>query len=87
MSASADADTVRRRLAVLLRLPEAAVAPDRPLADLIVDSLTVVECAIELQDDFDVILRHDDLSRVRTVADLTELVALRSRDDHRGPPR
>ena len=75
---STEPETVRRRLAELLRLPLDRVPPHADLADLVADSLTVVETAIELQDEFDVILHHHDLRQVRTVADLTTLVAARA---------
>ena len=71
-------ETVRHRLAELLRLPADRVPPHAELTDLITDSLAVVETAIELQDEFDVILHHHDLRQVRTVADLTILIATRA---------
>ena len=71
-------ETVRLRLAELLRLSEDKVPSHADLADLIPDSLTVIETALELQDEFDVILHHHDLRHIRTVADLTSLVAERA---------
>ncbi|MGH9226669.1 MAG: acyl carrier protein [Acidimicrobiales bacterium] len=71
-------ESVRLRLAALLRLPADDVPAHADLADLITDSLTVIETALELQDEFDVILHQHDLGHVRTVADLTTLVAERA---------
>ena len=45
------------------------------LADLVVESLALVEMAIDLQEDFDVRLGHEELARVKTVGDLVGLVA------------
>jgi acyl carrier protein len=42
------------------------------------DSYRLVEMAIELQDDYDVVFTQADLSRVTTVAELTELVRSRA---------
>lgn len=71
------ADDVRLRIAEILRLREARVAPDAVLTDLVAESFQLVEMAIELQEDYDVLLGQADLRDLRTVGDLAELVRSR----------
>ncbi len=66
------------RVAEVLGVAESRVRPDVQLADLVSDSYRLVEMAIELQDDYDVIFTQADLSGVSTVADLAELVRSRA---------
>lgn len=66
------------RIAEVLGVPESRVRPEVPLADLVAESYPLVEMAIELQDDYDVIFTQADLSAVSTVGDLAELVRSRS---------
>lgn len=71
-------EEVVARIAEVLGVPEARVRPEVPLADLVAESYPLVEMAIELQDDYDVIFTQADLSAVSTVADLVELVRSRA---------
>ena len=66
------------RIAGVLGVPESRVAADVALADLVAESYSLVEMAIELQDDYDVIFTQADLSSVSTVGDLAELVRSRT---------
>ena len=72
-------ESVRRRIAEILRQPLEKVADATELIDLVAESFVLVEMAIELQEEFHVRLRQEDLNGVRTVADLTRLVASRAR--------
>jgi acyl carrier protein len=72
-------ESVRRRIAEILRQPLEKVADATELIDLVAESFVLVEMAIELQEEFHVRLLQEDLNRVRTVADLTRLVASRAR--------
>ncbi len=72
-------EEVFRRIADVLGVAVARVQPDVTLTDLVSDSYRLVEMAIELQDDYDVIFTQADLSGVTTVADLAELVRSRAR--------
>ena len=66
---------VRARIASVLSQPAERVRDEVLLTDLVVESLTLVEMAIDLQEDFDVRLGHDELAGVTTVGDLVALVA------------
>ena len=48
------------------------------LSDLVMDSYRLVEMAIDLQDDYDVIFSQADLAAVTTVGDLADLVRSRA---------
>ena len=71
----AHANQVRARIASVLNQPAERVRDDTQLADLVVESLALVEMAIDLQEDFGVRLGHEELASVETVGDLVELVA------------
>ena len=66
------------RIAEVLGVPESRLGPQVALADLVAESYSLVEMAIELQDDYDVIFTQADLSAVSTVGDLAELVRSRA---------
>ncbi len=72
-------DQVNERIAQVLGLAANRVKSDVVLTDLVSDSYRLVEMAIELQDDYDVVFTQADLSEVTTVGELVELV--RSRAD------
>ncbi len=71
-------EDVRSRVAEVLGVDPSSVRPGTALGDLVSDSYRLVEMAIELQDDYDVIFTQADLSGVSTVADLAELVRSRA---------
>jgi len=71
------AEDIRRRIAEILEIPEARAAADTVLTDLVADSFRLVEMAIELQEDYDVIIGQADMKDLRTVDDLAELVRSR----------
>lgn len=71
-------DEIIGRITDVLGVSEGRVRADVPLADLVSDSYRLVEMAIELQDDYDVIFSQADLSAVTTVGDLVDLVRARA---------
>ena len=77
MSAPTTTEVIAR-IAEVLGVPESRVRPEVALADLVAESYPLVEMAIELQDDYDVIFTQADLSAVSTVGDLAELVRSRA---------
>ena len=74
---SVTVEDVRLRIAGLLRISEERVALSTVLTDLVVESFKLVEMAIELQEEYDVILGQADLSVLKTVGDLAKLVQSR----------
>jgi acyl carrier protein len=71
-------DEIIGRIADVLGVAPGRVRADVALEDLVSDSYRLVEMAIELQDDYDVIFSQADLSTVTTVGDLAELVRARA---------
>jgi acyl carrier protein len=70
-----DATTVRKRIAETLQLPLAKLADDQLLTDVVRESFAMVEMVIDLQEEFGVRLDQAELKQLKTVADLTALVA------------
>lgn len=70
-------DDVRRRIAEILEIPESRATPGTVLTDLVSDSFRLVEMAIELQEDYDVIIGQADMVDLRTVDQLATLVQSR----------
>jgi acyl carrier protein len=70
-----DAETVRQRIADTLQLPLTKLADDRLLTDVVRESFAMVEMVIDLQEEFGVRLEQAELKQLKTVADLTALVA------------
>ena len=73
-----DTATVRKRIADTLQLPLAKLADDRLLTDIVRESFAMVEMVIDLQEEFGVRLDQAELKQLKTVADLTTLVAAKS---------
>ena len=71
-------EQVYGRIAEVLGVPGSRVRPEVALTDLVSDSYRLVELAIELQDDYDVIFSQADLGGVETVQDLARLVRSRA---------
>ena len=67
--------TIKDRIADTLQLPLARLADDRLLTDVVTESFAMVEVVIDLQEEFGVRLEQAELKKLRTVADLTALVA------------
>jgi len=71
-------DEITARIAELLGVAPSRVRPEVVLSELVSDSYRLVEMAIELQDDYDVIFSQADLSSVTTVGDLADLIRTRA---------
>ncbi len=73
-----DANRVLEKIAELLELDRAAIDADAPLFSLTPSSFRIVELVIELQEEFGVSFRQEDMHTVDTVGDLARLVVSRS---------
>jgi len=71
-------DEITARIAEVLGVAPSRARPEVVLGELVSDSYRLVEMAIELQDDYDVIFSQADLSSVTTVGDLADLVRTRA---------
>jgi acyl carrier protein len=61
----------------VLEQPVERVVPDAVLTELVSDSFRLVELAIDLQEEYDVMFGQADMKGLRTVGDLVELVHAR----------
>jgi acyl carrier protein len=68
-------DFVKEKVATFLKAPAINLPEDMPLNSLIADSFMVVEMMIELQEICGVRFQQDDLKEVKTLGDLTSLIA------------
>lgn len=78
-------DSIRVQIAELLDVPEQRVVGDAVLSDLVTDSFRLVELAIGLQEDYDVMFGQADLATLHTVTDLVELVHSRLPSERSAP--
>jgi acyl carrier protein len=72
-------DSIRGAIATFVKKPPAKVGDDVALMDLVQESFVLVEMVIELQESFSVRFGQEDLSAVKTVGDLIDLVERRAR--------
>lgn len=81
MAAQDVADALREIMAARLGLtPEQIVPEARLVEDLGLDSLDAVELAIAVERKFDIEVPEEELTRLKTVADMLALVASRTRE-------
>jgi len=72
-----DFDLMASRISSLISVPVERLAPDATIAELVPDSFMFIEVAVDLQEEFDVILSQHDLKDVHTLGDLAELLQSR----------
>lgn len=72
------------QLSTLLGVPEDQLTPDTALAELAPDSLTLIEVAIDLQEEYDVVLSKEDLGEVATLGRLEDLLRRRQTEQRTG---
>lgn len=65
------------RIAEVVRRPAATLRMDTELAAVAPDSFVLVEIVIDLQEEFGVRFEHDDMTGLRTVADVVGLLERR----------
>jgi acyl carrier protein len=65
--------TIQHLLAAELSLDADTLDPARPLDELGIDSLAVIECMFKLEDEFGISVANQD-ANVRTVQDIANLV-------------
>jgi len=70
-----DKTEVVKAMARFLRQPVEKLHDDDVLTDLVAESFVLVELVIQLQEEFGVRFGQQELQGVRTVGDLTELIA------------
>lgn len=67
-------DTIAEYVAQVLQVSKERLRPEDLISDLSADSLSLVELAIEIQEDFDVIITQEEFAELRTLGDLESLL-------------
>jgi len=68
-------DRVISIIAEITDIPKAELLPDKSLReDLEIDSLTTIEVAVTIQDEFDIEVEDEKLKELRTIQDVVDLV-------------
>ena len=75
-----DSDRIIAALAELLGIDSGSIDRGAPLFSLVCSSFRIVELVIELQEQFDVRFRQEDMNQVATIGDLVDLVIARRRN-------
>lgn len=70
-------DAIAEHVAQVLQVPRDQLRPDVLISDLGTDSLDLVEMAIDLQEEFDVIITQEEFAGIRTLGDLESLLRAR----------
>jgi acyl carrier protein len=72
-----DFDQMASRISSLISVPIERLSPDATVAELVPDSFMFIEVAVDLQEEFDIILTQHDLKDVHTLGDLAALLEAR----------
>ena len=67
-------ECVAERISQTLNVPTAMLTPETTLRDLATDSFLLVEMAVDLQEEFDVIFTQADLREVANLGQLVDLL-------------
>ncbi len=67
-------DAIADLVAAVLSVPRGSMVSAAALRELAPDSLVLIEMAIDLQEEFGVILDHDQLTSIHTFGDLVSVV-------------
>jgi acyl carrier protein/phosphopantetheinyl transferase len=70
-------DQVTQRISALVAVPAERLTPEVTIAELVPDSFMFIEVAVDLQEEFDVVLTQDDLKDIVTVGDLVSVLRRR----------
>ena len=66
---------VKQRVATFLKISAADLSDGMVLSDLVADSFMIVELMIDLQETCAIRLSHEDVSHIKTLGELTSLIA------------
>lgn len=73
-----DFDHMAKHISSLISVPAERLTPATTIRDLVPDSFTLVEIAVDLQEEYDLVLSQDDFKDLRTLGDLAALLRRRS---------
>jgi acyl carrier protein len=72
-----DFGQMAQQISSLISVPAARLTPETTLAELVPDSFMFIEVAVDLQEEYDVVLDQEDLKGLRTLGDLAALLRTR----------
>jgi acyl carrier protein len=75
-----DFGQVAQRVSSLISVPVARLTPETKIAELVPDSFTFVEVAVDFQEEYDVVFDQEDLKALHTLGDLAALLDSRRAD-------
>jgi acyl carrier protein len=67
-------DAIAEHIAQVLQVPREQLKPEVLISELGTDSLDLVEMAIDLQEEFDVVITQEEFASIRTLGELQSLV-------------
>jgi acyl carrier protein len=68
-------DRVTSLISEITDIPKAELLPDKRLAaDLEIDSLTTIELAVTIQDEFNIEVADEKLKELKTIEDIIDLI-------------
>lgn len=67
-------DTIAEHVAMVLQVPRERLKPESLISELGTDSLALVELAVDLQEEIDVIITQEELAGISTLGDLASLL-------------
>ena len=67
-------DTIAEHVAEILQVPRERLRPESLISELGSDSLALVELAVDLQEEIDVIITQEEFAGLRTLGELTSLL-------------
>jgi acyl carrier protein len=67
-------DKIKSRMAEILRVAPAKLTDEAQLTDVVQDSFMLIEMIIEIQEEFHFRINQEDLTEVRTFAQLLDVI-------------
>lgn len=67
-------DTIAEHVSEILQVPRDRLRPESLISELGSDSLALVELAVDLQEEVDVIITQEEFAGLRTLGDLASLL-------------
>ena len=67
-------DTIAEHVAEILQVPRERLRPESLISELGSDSLALVELAVDLQEEVDVIITQEEFAGLRTLGELASLL-------------
>jgi acyl carrier protein len=77
--ATIDSNTIKDRISKSLHIPVAKLKDEALVKDIVTESFALVEMVIDLQEEFGIRLGQEDLKIIKTIGELTALIAERAK--------